>query len=157
MVINGLTYRAYLLIYNKGTLVINDSDGNGSILYTGQSGYAIYNEDSLTINGGTIGGDNYLDLASEKTAIIRDEATVESHNFVAKIGENYYKTLATALTAAQDGATITLLWAEGDAPIAMNGAVYGKTVTITGTATVDWSKGFLFVGYEFQIDRFIAV
>ena len=28
----------------------------------------------------------------------------------------------------------------------MNGAVFGKTVTITGTATVDWSKGFLFIG-----------
>ena len=54
--------------------------------------------------------------------------------------------MADAIAAAQDGDTITLLWSEGDAPIAMNGAVYGKTVTITGTATVDWSKGFLFIG-----------
>ena len=66
--------------------------------------------------------------------------------FVAQIGEAKYKTLAEALAAAQDGDTITLLWTEGDAPIAMNGAVYGKSVTITGTATVDWSKGFLFIG-----------
>ena len=65
---------------------------------------------------------------------------------VAKIGETGYVTLAAALEAAKDGDVITLIWSEGDAPIAMNGAVYGKTVTITGTATVDWSKGFLFVG-----------
>ncbi len=57
-----------------------------------------------------------------------------------------YESLAEALAAAQNNDVITLIWAEGDAPIAMNGAVYGKTVTITGTATVDWSKGFLFIG-----------
>jgi hypothetical protein len=58
-----------------------------------------------------------------------------------------YETLAKALADAKDGDIIDLVWAEGDAPIAMNGAVYGeKTVTITGAATVDWSKGFLFIG-----------
>ena len=58
-----------------------------------------------------------------------------------------YETLAEAATDAQDGETIQLLWAQGDAPIAMNASLYGnKNVTITGTATVDWSKGFLFVG-----------
>ena len=72
-------------------------------------------------------------------------------SFAAAITENgavkgYYKTLAEALTAAADGDTVTLIWSEGNAPVAMNGAVFGKTVTITGTATVDWSKGFLFVG-----------
>ena len=64
----------------------------------------------------------------------------------AKIGDKYYKTLAEALTDAKDGDTVTLIWKEGDAPIAINGAVFGKSVTITGDATVDWSKGFLFVG-----------
>ena len=72
-------------------------------------------------------------------------------SFAAAITENgavkgYYKTLAEALTAAADGDTVTLIWSEGNAPVAMNGAVFGKTVTITGTAKVDWSKGFLFVG-----------
>lgn len=62
------------------------------------------------------------------------------------IGNTYYQSLADALAAAQDGETVTLLWNEGDPAIAMNGSVYGKNVTITGTATVDWSKGFLFVG-----------
>ena len=65
---------------------------------------------------------------------------------VAKIGEQTYTTLADALTAARDGETVSLLWKEGQAPIAMNGSVFGKNVTIKGTANVDWSKGFLFVG-----------
>ena len=67
-------------------------------------------------------------------------------NAQAKVNDTYYATLASAIAAAQNGDIITLIWAEGDAPIAMNGAVYGKTVTITGTAIVDWSKGNLFVG-----------
>ena len=65
---------------------------------------------------------------------------------VASIGNNHYFTLADAVNAATDGQTIELLWSEGKAPIAMNASLYGKSVTITGTAIVDWSKGFLFVG-----------
>ena len=65
---------------------------------------------------------------------------------VAKIGNVQYSTFAAALEAAQNGATIELIYKEGDAPIAMNGALYGKNVTVTGTATVDWSKGWLFIG-----------
>lgn len=59
----------------------------------------------------------------------------------------YYTTLADALTSAKNGDKIELLWTEGDAPISMAGSVVGnKTVTITGTATVDWTKGDLFIG-----------
>ena len=66
---------------------------------------------------------------------------------VAKIGDVLYESLAEAATAATTGQTIELLWQEGQAPIAMNASLYGnKNVTITGNATVDWSKGFLFVG-----------
>jgi len=57
-----------------------------------------------------------------------------------------YNTLAAALAAAEEGDTVRLNWAEGDKPIVMTGSVCGKTVTITGTATVDWSKGWLFAG-----------
>ena len=81
--------------------------------------------------------------ATVRTESIESFAAAITKNGVAKA---YYKTLAAALTAAEDGDVITLNWAEGYAPIAMNGSVYGKKVTITGTATVDWSKGFLFVG-----------
>ena len=55
-------------------------------------------------------------------------------------------TVANALAAAKDGEIVNLLWKEGAAPLAMNGSVFGKKVTIKGTAKVDWSKGFLFVG-----------
>ena len=65
---------------------------------------------------------------------------------VAKIGNVQYSTFAAALEAAQNNETIELIYKEGDAPIAMNGALYGKNVTVTGTATVDWSKGWLFIG-----------
>lgn len=71
---------------------------------------------------------------------------VEAEVVVAKIGEVGYETLAAAVAAAEDGETVTLLWAEGDPAIAMNAAVFGKNVTITGTATVDWSKGWFYVG-----------
>ena len=71
---------------------------------------------------------------------------VKEGAYVAQINGVKYETLASALAAAQNDAVIELLWADGDAPIAMNGSVFGKLVTITGTATVDWSKGFLFVG-----------
>ena len=66
---------------------------------------------------------------------------------VAKINNVLYESLAEAATAAQNGETIELLWQEGQAPIAMNATFVGnKTVTITGTANVDWSKDFFFVG-----------
>ena len=65
---------------------------------------------------------------------------------VAKIDNVQYPTFAAALEAAQNNETIELIYKEGDAPIAMNGALYGKNVTVTGTATVDWSKGWLYIG-----------
>ena len=64
---------------------------------------------------------------------------------VAKIGDAYFKSVADALAAAEDGDIITLI--SGDTVISMAGSVVGnKTVTITGTATVDWTKGNLFIG-----------
>ena len=92
-----------------------------------------------------INGDPALQLLSYYTDAAKTNEVMISAS-VAKIGNTYYASLAAALTAAKDGDVITLNWAEGNAPIAMNGAVFGKNVTITGTATVDWSKGFLFVG-----------
>lgn len=65
---------------------------------------------------------------------------------VAQIGETKYPSVKAALTAADNGDTVTLIWAEGDDAIDMKGTVSGKTVTITGTADVDWSKGWLYVG-----------
>ena len=59
---------------------------------------------------------------------------------------NCHTTLAAALDAAKDGETVTLNWDGSNEPIAMAGTVCGKTVTITGTANVDWSKGWLYIG-----------
>ena len=63
---------------------------------------------------------------------------------VAKIGDIYFLTLQAALDAAQNGDTIVVN--SPDTAISAAGSVYGKTVTITGTAKFDWSKGWLFVG-----------
>lgn len=113
---------------------------------------------NVTITGCTVADTNgdgnvpaVKDLVNEtNTAIGSGNVVIVDgdviYGAVAKIGDTYYETLAAALAAAQDGETVELLWAEGNAPIAMNGSVYGKSVTITGSATVDWSKGFLFVG-----------
>ena len=99
----------------------------------------------LTITGGTVHEVTILNAAGEETAYtVTDDGLYISA--VASIGTENYATLQAAYEAAQDGETITLVWKEGDAAIAMNGAVYGKTVTITGTANVDWSKGWFFVG-----------
>jgi len=104
---------------------------------------------TATVTKCTVENGNVEDLFYDAD-IVNSTITVDGVKLVrvAKIGNTYYKTFAGALTAAADGATVELLWNEGDAPIAMNGSITGnKTVTITGTATVDWSKGWLFVGY----------
>ena len=92
-----------------------------------------------------INGDPALQLLSYYTDAAKTNEVMISAS-VAKIGNTYYASFAAALTAAVNNDIVTLNWSEGDAPIAMNGSVFGKDVTITGTAKVDWSKGFLFVG-----------
>ena len=88
------------------------------------------------------------DLYDKGYAFVEKGIALTVYNAVANVDGKNYRTLGEALTAAADGSTVTLLWADYKAPIAMNGTVCGKTVTITGTAKVDWSKGFFFVGRE---------
>ncbi len=110
---------------------------------------AAANWDKGIISGGTYAQD-MTDYCADGFACEQNAdgtyGIVEAEVVVAKIGEVEYETLAAALAAAKDGETVTLLWAEGDPAIAMNGAVFGKNVTIAGTATVDWSKGWFYVG-----------
>lgn len=120
----------------KGTDVeISDITSTGTVTVGG-----------TVVEGAVVGGaynaSNVTPGTSGSLKIDGEEAWLS----VAKIGETNYRTVAAALAAAKDRETVTLLWNEGDPAIAMNGAVFGKKVTITGTATVDWSKGFLFVG-----------
>lgn len=87
------------------------------------------------------------DLYDKGYAFVEKGIALTVYNAVANVDGKNYTTLGEALDAATDGSTVKLLWADYKAPIAMNGTVCGnKTVTITGTADVDWSKGFFFVG-----------
>lgn len=111
-------------ITSTGTVTVGGTTGEGAIV------------------GGAYNASNVTPGTSGSLKIDGEEAWLS----VAKIGDTTYRTVADALAAANDGETVTLLWAEGDPAIAMNGAVFGKNVTIAGTATVDWSKGWFFVG-----------
>ena len=100
-------------------------------------------------NNGAIGGYGNNTDANISNVTIENVQNANGDpllDHVAQIGTTNYMSLQEALDAANDGETITLLWDEGDAPIAMKGSVFGKTVTITGDATVDWSKDWLYVG-----------
>ena len=134
-----------------GTIELgHNRESTGTLTETGNS--TITGNIKLTVEGSTVKSDGGLtnvttDLVGYGVVYENGEYKVVAlPAYVAKIGEQGYETLAAALAAAQDGDVVTLVWADGDAPIAMNGSVFGKNVTITGTATVDWSKGFLFVG-----------
>ena len=76
------------------------------------------------------------------------DGSVAVTNYVAQIvGGTQYATLAEAVAAAVNNDVITLLPTPTDAPIAMAATIVNnKTVTITGTADVDWDKGWLYVG-----------
>ena len=153
---NGMQIAAYI---EDGTLAITPKSVEVDLGGKTLTGFIQVNANvTATIKNGTVTATNNtypgVDVAGKVTL---DKVTINAENDVrvsaeaeliasAKIGNTYYATLADALTAAQNGDVVTLLWSEGKAPIAMNGSVYGKDITITGTATVDWSKGFLFVG-----------
>ena len=104
-------------------------------------------KDNVTISGGSFEDTEAIkDYMEDGSALLqKPDGTYEIVAGLLKIGDTYYPTLDAAFKAAADGATIELINQEG-AVIAMNGSLYGKNVTITGTAKVDWNKGFLFVG-----------
>ena len=153
------------LLVSAGNLNITGSDVEveGGINVTSAKGVNITAGDingNVTIADGaksvvSVSGGNFEDaeaieefLPDGSTLLDKGDGTFEVVAGLLQIKETgkYYPTLAAALEAAADGQTVKLLSQEGAAPIAMNGSLYGKNVTITGTATVDWSKGFLFVG-----------
>ena len=149
------------------TVTSNDfdgiADGSAAIYFGNESWNGVwvgdYSNATITVTGNTSdaalvrnGNESltvaHIDALSDETANTFESAfTGNSVKFVACIGNTNYVSLADAFAAANDGDTISLIYNEGDAPIAMNGALYGnKTVSITGDAVVDWSKGSLFVG-----------
>ena len=86
----------------------NQKSENTAALYT-----VVYNNDSVLPDGSTVkdmdGNDVVItDAVKWKTT---DKITIKTPtgNFVAKIGDTEYKTLAEAIAAASDGETVTLL------------------------------------------------
>ena len=125
------------LVLDNSNMTVTVNEHN--MKATANSTVTLTNGSNVTVAGGYQGVGVSIDATSSMT--------MARSIFVSKINNYHYTSLQEAATAAQDGETIELLWQEGQAPIAMNASLYGnKNVTITGTATVDWSKGFLFVG-----------
>ncbi len=120
----------------EGKMIVDAATLENFATATVIDGNGVYNFEGVTT----------LENANGVTASYENGDVTITRTYVAKIGDTYYATLAEAVTAAANDATIELIWQEGQAPIAMNASLYGKDVTITGTATVDWSKGNLFVG-----------
>ena len=100
---------------------------------------------TVTVNGCTNVNGNMNDVVNVHgtSMVVLDGKKIRN---VAKIGGVSYTSLQAAIDAANDDDIITLSYVEANGPIEMNASLYGKDVTISGTATVDWSKGFLFVG-----------
>lgn len=107
--------------------------------------------DRVTITGLTSNKNDVAELISKSEGhLIAEGQTylggeLDFTGKVAKIGSKGFETVAAALADAKDGDIVTLI--SGENVISMAGSVVGnKTVTITGTATVDWTKGDLFIG-----------
>ena len=106
-------------------------------------------EVTVTLNPDPEGKSRYgINLADPSAIYTKaDTATVNANNNreIAKIGNETYPSVEAALSAAKDGETVELI--SGNSIISMVGSVVGgKTVTITGTAVVDWTQGNLFIG-----------
>ena len=118
------------------TLNVKNGTFNGDVTIT--------DGDQTSITGGTFSSDvsAYVPngyIQNENGAV----ETLGETNAVAKVGENYYKTLAEAINAASDGATITLL---KDAETTVELSFTNKTITldlngktVSGTFTDNFS------------------
>ena len=120
--------------------VLGELTNDGTINFTSETATLTVPTTGLTVNNET--GNNDIKVVYENGAY----KFIDKHYVAEIVGGAKYESLAEAATAAQDGETIQLLWNEGDAAIAMNASFFGKNVTITGDAKVDWSKDWFFVG-----------
>ena len=121
--------------------VLGELTNDGTINFTSETATLTVPTTGLEVNNAT--GNNDIKVVYENGAY----KFIDKHYVAEIVGGAKYESLAEAATAAQDGETIQLLWNEGDAAISMAATFVGnKTVTIKGTADVDWSNGFFFVG-----------
>lgn len=114
----------------------NQKSENTAALYT-----VVYNNDSVLPDGSTVKDMNGNDVVITDAVKWKstDKITIKTptDNFVAKIGEAEYKTLAEAIAAAKDGDTVTLLADCSGDGIQVKG---GKNITVDfdgHTYTVD--------------------
>ena len=140
-----------------GTLDLNGNDLNMA------EGKALNVSSKLTVTGeGSINGAIRLTKATATVTapenanvttnvagykLVYDGQThkLEQIVYVAYIGEQGYETVDEAVKAAKDGDTIRL--DSADTAISMNATVDGnRTITFTGVALVDWTKGNLWIG-----------
>lgn len=135
----------------KGTSVINAEGVKEGFFIRANQSLSIEDtsEVTVTLNPDPEGKSRYgINLADPSAIYTKaDTATVNANNNreIAKIGNETYPSVEAALSAAKDGETVELI--SGNSIISMVGSVVGgKTVTITGTAVVDWTQGNLFIG-----------
>ena len=135
MTISGGTFNGN--VYNidngrgYGTLTISGGTYNGSVANGTQSGggAATPTPANLTISGGSFASDVSQYVAEGYICTgTGDSFTVSlgAENAVAQAGSNYYKSLADAVNAAQNGETVKVL----------KDAAVDETITITGKAVV---------------------
>ena len=139
-------------------VVVRKASVDGTITFKGTNEFTQSNTDGYWCVIGTSEYKENGELPTAATAKVSvtltdetlDPAGIYGNFGVASINRDdkvmKYLSLAEALDAALDGETVNLHWTTGDAAISMEGTVCGKTVTITGTANVDWSKGWFYVG-----------
>lgn len=124
---------------NSYTYVDNTSEYEGFILlqdFTKKSGNA-ENFSKVTINISNLTSpsdasrlfyvwEDSVGLVSDNNPVIKGDSSIEKF-FAAKVGDTYYKTLADAVAAVQNGDTITLL---KDVDLGNTVTVANKTVTL---------------------------
>ena len=96
-----LQNRYFNTAYNAGKMTVTGGNFTGSIMMTSGA--------TTSITGGTFSSDVSAYVAE---GYVQNNGTVEQlgeTNAVAKIGDTYYKTLADAVAAAQDGQTVKML------------------------------------------------
>ena len=114
-----LQNRYFNTAHNAGKMTVTGGNFTGSIMVTSGA--------TTSITGGTFSSDVSAYVAE---GYVQNNGTVEqlgATNAVAKVGDTYYKTLADAVAAAQDGQTVKML---NDTKVTEEISFSGKKITL---------------------------
>lgn len=114
-----LQNRYFNTAYNAGKMTVTGGNFTGSIMVTSGA--------TTSITGGTFSSDVSAYVAK---GYVQNNGTVEqlgATNAVAEVGGTYYKTLADAVAAAQDGQTVKML---NDTKVTEEISFSGKKITL---------------------------